>query len=271
MAAMMNGNYTLCRDVNFKFESPICQVVAEYMGDPCNYTVGTFPALPACSDGTWNKTCYPVYTPGANYQMNCVCQSLVPIPDDVKDTEWTALEGHNLTVDGVYSCSRRLMMEGGECIREELFKMRLVVSGYGLPDSVFSASSVLAGYTPHMARIDNYFYENEGWKCSWIPLSNDTDSWLDITLPHDYSIYGYVFNQLCDSGVRVAVVTVSTSYDGVTWQIVADEEAVLWDADEVANIWLSRSYVSRFWRMYVIDKNTSGNVRVKTDLIGSPR
>ena len=65
-------------------------------------------------------------------------------PDDVKGTEWTALEGHNLTVDGVYSYSRRLMMEGGECIREEFFKMRLVVSGYGLPDSVFSASSVLA-------------------------------------------------------------------------------------------------------------------------------
>ena len=53
--------------------------------------------------------------------MNCVCQSLVPIPDDVKGIEWTALEGHSLTVDGVYSCTRRLMMEGGECIREEFF------------------------------------------------------------------------------------------------------------------------------------------------------
>ena len=72
--------------------------------------------------------------------------------------------------------------------------MRPVVSGYGLPDSVFSASTLFGGYTPQLARIDNYFYENEEWKCSWIPHADDTDPWLGITLPHDFSIYGYLFN-----------------------------------------------------------------------------
>ena len=122
-----------------------------------------------------------------------------------------------------------------------------------------------------MARIDNYFFEDEGWKCSWIPLSNDTDPWLGITPPHDYSIYGYIFNQLCYFSVHVKVATVSTSYDRVIWHVVADEYHVLWDADEIGYIWLSRSCSSRFWRMYVINTNTAGKVRVKTDLIGSPR
>ena len=266
MAAMINRNYTLCRDVDFKFELPICEVKEE-VGDTSHHAADRLPALHTpCPDGTWNRTCYPRSTPGDVYHMNCVCQSFVPIPGDVRDTYWSDFETLTPPVNGVFY-TRNLTMEGGQCITQELIKMGPVVSSYGLPDTVtvYTSSSIYSGhYYEYKARLD--FLEAA---CAWRPSASDPDPWLGITLPNDYIIKGSLFDRTCFPDDYVTIATVSTSYDDVTWHVVADKEDVstLYDADDQAYIWFTGSYISRYWKIYL--KDGAVDPHVKADLIGS--
>ena len=267
MAAMMNRNYTLCRDVDFRLEWPICEVhEKEEAADRCIISAGRLHALHTpCPDGTWNRTCYPLFTRGDIYHMNCVCQSIVHIPDDVRATYWSNLEAPNPPVDGVFYI-RHLMMAGDECITQEMIRTGPVISGLGLPISVFSCSTNYASATPDKAHIDQV-------SGCWIPDPSDADPWLGITLPNDYMIKGSVINKKCSPSQPATKATFSMSHDGVTWQVVADREdlSARYDNDDTAYIWFTRSYISRNWRIYTKDEDEVEPEfeHVRADLIGS--
>ena len=147
VAAMMNGTYPECRDVDLRFELSICEVGEADVGDR-QTRASSAERLPSvtmiCPDVSWNRTCYPVPTDDVIYAFSCVCRSAVLIWNaaEVRDTYWSDLKVLEPPVDGVFHTSH-LMMIGGECIAQEFIKMGPVVQGYNLPASVYTASSIL--------------------------------------------------------------------------------------------------------------------------------
>ena len=62
-------------------------------------------------------------------------------------------------VDGAFY-TRRLMIEGRECIEQEFLKMGAVVKAYDLTDSVYrptASSSYGSGFPSQKARLDAHF------------------------------------------------------------------------------------------------------------------
>ena len=267
MAAMLNRTHPPCRDKDLRFELPICEIGEDDVGDTCSASAQALPPLPACEDGTWNRTCYPVTTHNVNYHMKCMCHSFVHIPGDVRATYWSDLEALSPPVDGAFY-TRRLMMEGGECIAQEFVKMGAVVKAYDLPDSVYTASSSYSSNVlPYKARLDAYIIT--GLKsCAWVYASGDTDKWLGITLPKKYFIKGCVISRKCYEK-HVTMVTVTTSGDDATWRDVTVEEdlSARYDSDDAAYIWFSTIYTSRYWKIFMLSESHN-NPRVKADLIG---
>ena len=114
------------------------------------------------------------------------------------------------------------MMDGGECITRELIKIGPVVAGYNLPDGVYTASSVYSNqYEAYRAKLTDYL---EGGVCGWVVHGTDTDPWLGVTLPDDNIIGGAIISIRCHSHIYMTMATYSTSYDDVTWQMVAERE-----------------------------------------------
>ena len=265
MAAMINRTYPLCRDVDLRYESPICELSEDDVSDTCSSSAQALPPLPVCEDGTWNRTCYPVSTRDVNYHMSCVCHSAVHIPDDVRATYWSGLEELSPPVGGAFY-TRRLMMEGGECITQEIIKMEPVVARYDLPDSVYTAStSRNSQLLPYRAHIDDYL---TGSACGWVPRADDIEKWLGITLPKQYAIKGCVITR-CGGNPHATIVTVTTSDDDLIWRnvTVGENISVMYNSDDAAFIWFSTSYTSRYWKILIVSQ-TSGDPRVKADLIG---
>ena len=269
MAAMMNGSYPACRDIDFSYELFICETDEADVGDNCSSSAHGLPPLPVCEDGTWNRTCYPKFTHDVGYHMNCVCRSLVRIPDDVGATYWSGLESLSPPVDGVFY-TRPLMMAGGECITQELIKMGPVVVGYDLPDSVFTASSIWSDdYPPYKARLGDVI---ETGACAWFARLKveDAEPWLGITLPMNYFIKGCVISKTCSTPRPITMITVTTSDDDVIWSDVTVDEDIstLYDFYESAAILFSRSYTSRYWKIFVFNGDPTYSSRLRADLIG---
>ena len=156
MAALINRTYPSCDQRNFSIELPICQIDDENTMDTCYTPPGRLPALPACSDGTWNRTCYP-RTSGNMIYMDCVCHSVVQVTDNIRETHWENWQKLDPPVNGAHY-RRRLMMDT-ECIGQEFVKIFLnpIVKAHSLLDSVYTSSTFLGNNNEaHRARIDNY-------------------------------------------------------------------------------------------------------------------
>ena len=253
MAALINQTYPSCDQRNFSAELPICQITGENTVDPCYAPPGRLPALPACSDGTWNRTCYPRISVNMIY-MDCVCHSVVQVTDNIRETDWENWQKLEPPVNGAHY-RRRLMMDT-ECIGQEFVKISLnpIVATHILPDNVFSASSEYGTKrVAYKARIDNYFDKS----CGWSPKATDTTNpWLAITLPTEYLIKGMMIKKRCDppdTDQYVTMVTVSTSHDDVTYQdVVAREDlSAGYDADITAYIVFTQVHITRFWMIHV--------------------
>ena len=269
MMAMMNRTYPSCEGTDLTFHSPVCELSEDDRSDTCSSSADRLPRLPACPDGSWNRICYPVPSNGATYHMNCVCRSFVKISDDVRNANWLSTEALNTPVDGA-SYTRRLLMDGGECITQEFIRAgQPIISGYDLPTSVYTGSSAYtSNLVPYKARIDQYFTAS---KCGWAHDDTDNDKWLGITLPTEYTIQGCVINRRCDINRYITVVTVTTSYDDNTWQNVTVTEDLSegYNAERAAYIFFPASYTSRYWKFFVIEASIV-RPRVKLDLLGTP-
>ena len=164
----------------------------------------------------------------------------------VSDTLWSDFEAVTPPVDSV-TYSRRLMMDGEECIAQEFLMIKPVVAGYSLPDGVFTSSSVYsASWLPHLARIDDYLISP---LCAWLRHIDDTEPWLGITLPGNYiinMIKGCVILRDCNARA-VTMATVTTCSDDVTWKDVAvgEDLSTRYGDGVAAYIWFSKSYYTR--------------------------
>ena len=268
---MLNGTYPACRDINITLKLPICEVDEDDVSDTCSSSTHTIPCLKSsCPDGSWNRICYPVPTDDVIYAFSCVCHSAVHIwnVDDVRVTYWSDWEQLDHPIDDAYF-ARSLMVEGGGCITREFIKMRLIVYGYNLPDSVYTASSTYSWhFSPEKARVNI-----PGSHCAWVAEYADNDKWLGITLPGNYITEGALVSRKCDpSKEHAGVVTVTTSYDDITWLNVSHRVDVssLYDDDHNAYIWFPTRYTSRFWRIHINEfAGTGSNPRMVGDLIGT--
>ena len=272
MAAMMNGTYPECRNVDLRYELPICEVGEADVGDwPTRASSAERlpPLKMTCPDESWNRTCYPVPTDDVIYAFACVCSSAPDILNaaDVRDTTWSDLKAVSPPVDGVFY-TRHLMIVGGECITQEFIKMGPVIQGYNLPDSVYTASSINVAssnvYDPYRARLDTIYTSG----CGWVAGVDDAGEWLGITLPDQYIIRGCVLVK-CSDSKYLTMVTVSTSDDDIIWRDVAvgKDISTRYDSDDAAYIWFSTRFTSRYWKIFTL----SGSLvspRVKADLIG---
>ena len=155
MAAMISRTYPACRDVDLTHELAICEAGEADVSD--TFTEILPPLKSKCPDGSWNRTCYPVPPRDVIYAFSCVCSSALQNWNvDVRATYWSDLESLSTPVNGA-SYTRRLMLEGGECIAREFMKMVTVVVSYNLPNSVYTASSFdIWSFEPYRARLDNY-------------------------------------------------------------------------------------------------------------------
>ena len=253
MAALINRNYASCNQRNFSIELPICQIDGENTADTCYAPHGRLPALSACPDETWNRTCYPRTSVNMIY-MDCVCHSVVQVTDNIRETHWENWQKLDPPVKGAHY-RRRLMMDT-ECIGQEFVKVSVypIVKAHNLPDSVYTASTFLGSkFAVHRARIDNYFTSG----CGWAPARTDlTNPWLAITLPTEYLIKGIMIRKRCDAPYTyqyVTMVTVTTSHDDVTYQdvVVREDLSAGYDANITAYIVFAQVYTTRFWLIRV--------------------
>ena len=249
----MNGTYPECRNVDLRFELPICEVGEADVGDwPTRASSAERlpPLKTPCPDGSWNRTCYPVPKDDVMYAFSCVCRSAGHIWNaaDVRDTYWSDLKALTPPADGVFY-TRNLMMVGGECIAREFIMMGPVIQGYNIPDSVYNASSTDGAYDPFRAVLDD-IYSN---RCGWTPGVLDADEWLGITLPDQYTIRGCVIKK-CSGSKYLTMVTVSTSVDDIIWRDVAAGEDIStrYDSDDAAYIWFSTRFTSRYWKIFTL-------------------
>ena len=273
MAALINQTYPSCDQRDFSIELPICRIDDENTVDTCYAPSGRLPALPACPDGTWNKTCYPRTSVNMMY-MNCVCHSGVPSTDNIRETHWENWQKLDPPVNGAHY--RRRLMMGTECIRQEFVKISLnpIVATHSLPDSVYTASSSYTDmFAEYRARIDAYFESG----CGWAPNLDDiTNPWLAITLPTEYLIKGIMIQKRCDAAYKnhyVTMVTVTTSHDRVTYQRVVAREDLSAGYDDVSTAYIvfTQVYTTRFWLIHVDAYNNIGltpHPVMKCDLLG---
>ena len=267
MAALINRTYPSCDQKNLSRELSICQIDGENTVDTCYVPHDRLPALPACPDGTWSRTCYPRVSTDI-IQMSCVCHSSVQITGDIRETQWDIWEQLDPPVNGA-RYRRRLMMDT-ECIAQEFaLLLQPIVATYKLPDSVYTASSAqLTGHEAYRARIDNYFSLCCGWAANSVDL---TMPWLAITLPTEYLIKGMIIKKRCDppySIQYVTKVTLSTSHDDVTYQdvVVTEDLSAGYDADLTTYIMFTQAYTTRFWLIHVNAYNS--HPTMKWDLLG---
>ena len=272
MTALIRHTYPSCDQRDFSIELPICQIDRENAVDTCYASHGRLPALPACPDGTWNRTCYPKSSLHMfqKIHMDCVCHSGVPTTDNIRETDWENWQKLDPPVNGAHY--RRRLMMGTECIGQEFVKISLepIVATHSLPNSVYSSSlPYVTDHEPHRARIDNY----GGYMCGWAAKAGDVNNpWLAITLPTAYSVKGMIIKKRCDSPYTnqyVTKVTVTTSYDDVTYQdvVVRQDMSAGYDADITAYIVFTQVYTTRFWLIRVNAYNSYPTM--KCDLLGT--
>ena len=272
MAALINRTYPSCDERDLSTELPICQIDKENRLNTSYAPHDRLPALCACPDGTWNRTCYP-RAPADMFEihMECVCHSGVPTTDNIRETHWENWQNLDPPVNGAHY-TRRLIM-GTECIGQEFDKtfLRPIVKTHSLPDSVYTASSYYNfGSVPYRARIDNSYTD---YMCAWAPSSAEKNNnpWLAITLPTEYLVRGMMIKTRCDLPYifqYVTMVTVSTSHDGVTYQdvVVREDLSAGYDDDLTAYIMFTQVYTTRFWLIHVNDYNDYP--AMKCDLLG---
>ena len=268
MSALINRTSPSCDQIDLSMELAVCQASGENTAATCYVPHDRLPALPACPDGTWNRTCYP-RKQADMIQMSCMCHSSVVITGDVMETHWENWQHLDPPVNGAHY-RRRLMMET-ECIAQEfgIILLQPIVKTHNLPDSVYTASSYqLPGHEAQRARIDNYFTICCGWAASSADLTNP---WLAIALPAEYLIKGMMIKKRCDYPYTVhyvTMVTVTTSHDDVTYQdvVVREDLSAGYDADSTAYMMFSQVYTSRFWLIHVNAYNS--HPVMKCDLLG---
>ena len=270
MAALINRTYPTCNQINFTRELPVCQIDNENTVDTCYGHPGRLSALPACPDGTWNRTCYP-RTSDDMKDIECVCHSSVQFTGDIRETDWEKWKKLEPPVNGAHY-RRRLVMDS-ECIGQEFIKLPIkpIVARHSLPDSVYTASSYYqndAAKGPYRARIDKYFNSCCGWAAG---NADTTNPWLAITLPTGYSVRGMKIKKRCDAPYTshyITMVTVSTSDDDVTYQdvVVREDLSAGYDADLTAYIVFTQDYTTRFWVIHVNAYNSYP--AMKCDLFG---
>ena len=270
MAALINRTYPSCAQKDFPIELPICQIDKENRIDTRYVPLDRLPALPACPDGTWDRTCYPrTSTDMFEIHIECACHSGVSATDNIRESDWENWQKLDPPVNGVYYI-RRLMMDT-ECIGQEGIKIPLepIVATHILSDCVYTASSHYNSHSlAHRARIDVY----KSFICGWVPSSADFNNpWLAITLPTEYSVKGMMIKKRCDfpnTFQHVTMVTVTTSHDNVTYQDVVvreDLSAGFYDGP-TAYIVFTQVYNTRFWLIHV--NAFYGAPTMKCDLLG---
>ena len=264
MMALMNGTYPSCRDVDFSRKLAVCELGN---GDEDTSLYGSTYIrvnLHACPDGSLKKVCYPQVHEEFDLFYTCVCRSGVQITDQVRNTSLSAWEEITPPVQGAYYAIC-LMIVGGECITREFILYKPIVSGFDLPDSVYTASSTYNNVIfERDARFGDYFVI-----CAWVAQSSENQPWLAITLPtSDYSISGAVFKKRCTALDQFTKrVTISTSEDGVVWQDVIADEDLVYGSDILAGVWFSVEYITRYWK-FTVKEFGDAAAAMKCDLIG---
>ena len=139
-----------------------------------------------------------------------------------------------------------------------------IISHFELTGSVFSASAIHGGghesYRAHLNFV--------GHACSWV---GSGQSWLQITLPTaNYVVLGALIKQRCDASSQYATrVKITTSVDGLSWQIVIGSEDVIYDVyngQGIYSVWYPKAYANRYWRIHAL--SYSQYPSMKADLIG---
>ena len=166
MMAMMNGTYPSCRDVDHFRKLTVCELGNNDEDTSLYGSTYISANLHACPDGSFKKVCYPQMREEFDMFYTCVCRSGVHITEDVRNTSWSSLEEITPPVHGAYY-AMRLMIDGGECITREFILAKPIVSGFGLPDTVYSASFSWDGTSlPNNARLGAYLV-----RCAWLTSS----------------------------------------------------------------------------------------------------
>ena len=186
MMALMNSTYPSCRDVDLSSKLAVCELGIDDEDTSLYGSTYISANLHACPDGSLKKVCYPQIQEVFKLFYTCVCRSGVQITDEVRNTTLSAWEEITPPVQGAYYAIR-LRIDGGECITREFILDKPIVSGFDLPDTVYTASSIYNHQSSFRdARFDDYF-DN----CAWIARISENQPWLAITLPTaDYVISG---------------------------------------------------------------------------------
>ena len=248
LMALVNDTYPVCRNLDFTSELLICD---RDENDTCGQP---------CPDGAWNRTCYPTMTPFYQRHFTCVCKP--SFTGDVAVTSWSGWKEISPPAGRSYF-GRQLTMEG-ECIALELNMVwRSVVSGYKLPDSVFSASHLLSvSYAAYKARVDNYWTD---FACAWVAPATP-GPYLEIALPRSYKIIGMYFMKAA-CGLVPKIISVTTGPDGSSWEDVVIEENISAQivVYKTAFVSFPGVYTTRYWRIIIL--NSVDSPTVKCDLV----
>ena len=267
-----------CSAVDMKMERLVCEIRSDrdetYLMRPSGLPHSTVSAN-LCSDGTIMKTCYPEIDKYKTSYL-CFCHSICLDTQQSPDTAWTLWSDLDSPYEG-FPTWRKLTLTADDSLNpivaeysnkvyEKEYKK--IVSAYGLPGSVFSASSIYgSGHEAYRADIDF-----TGRACSWAANHRLSNHWLQITLPTKYVIVGVFIKQRCDSPHHHQVPTrirVARSEDGVVWvDVLENVPCSIYSADGKgsATFWFSREYRDRYWRVYILAYSVHPSM--KCDLVG---
>ena len=269
----MKDRYSSCSEVDFHTNIRVCEIRTgdDEMKIERFGLSGCYGSTLSCAEGGI-KTCMPLMTIN-NLHFRCFCHSTDEVTPVVSDHYWTAWQKLTKNFRGFMYQRKLLIKNGADYVAEEYtMGIQYIVADNNLPDSVFTASSHWWNnqyHSPNRARIDNYF---DG-ACAWVAntLIETGPFWLQISLPGLYDVIGVYIRQRCDIDNYPTVIDVTTSVDDVLWQDVVRGEDIAnryssYDMQGSVNVWFSRKYTSRYWKIYIVDYIVRPSM--KCELIG---
>ena len=260
---LLSESFQACKSVDLKQDRFICEIHSEE--DEENLVCLGMPTckmpVTLCPDGSINKTCYPFKDDNyLSYQCICHCkrraESIVPV------TEWTTWMTSTQPYHTLRSERSLIVPSLDWTVLQEFSPSKVyIISNYQLsPSSVYSASSVYrSGLDTSKASIDNI-----GADCSW--AAKNDPSWLQMTLPTEYVVFGAYIKQRCDYLQYPTRVKITRSADGASWQTVIESENLSYDTQGSCSVWFPQTYRDRFWRIHVLASYRHASMRA--DLIG---
>ena len=266
---LLSQSFQACKSVDFRQDRFICDIHSEEDENNlvCLGIATCKMPVTLCPDDSINKTCYPFKDDNyLSYQCICHCkrraESIVPV---IEWTTWMISTQPYHT----FRSERSLIVPSLDWTVLQEFshyrpsKVYIISNDKLSPSSVYSASSVHSDvYDPYKASIDT-----TGEHCSW--ASKQNPSWLQMTLPTEYVVFGAYIKQRCDYLQYPTRVKITRSADGASWQTVIESEDLsydFYDTQGSCSVWFAQTYRDRFWRIHVLAFYHHASMRA--DLIG---